>query len=115
MTDKKYLGELEQLVLMAILRLNNRAYGVEIRQLMIDSISRDVSIGALYTVLSRLEEKGLLAASVGEASAERGGRAKKYYRVTAQGQAALNNSMRMIDTLKDGLALRTSNTRAGQL
>jgi DNA-binding PadR family transcriptional regulator len=111
MSDKKYLGELEQLLLMAILRLNNRAYGVEIRQLMLDSINRDVSIGALYTVLSRLEDKGLLSTSVGGSSAERGGRAKKYYRVTAQGQTALHNSIRMIDTLKDGLALYESHPR----
>lgn len=106
MSDKRSLGELEQLVLMAILRLDNRAYGIEVRQLLLDEVSRDVSIGALYTVLNRLETKAFLVAKVGESTAERGGRAKKYYSVTAVGQQSLKAAMATIDTLRDGLALR---------
>ncbi|MGB2426433.1 MAG: PadR family transcriptional regulator [Alteromonas sp.] len=108
MMDKKYLGELEQVLLLTILRLNNRTYGVEIRQAMLDLINRDISIGALYTTLGRLESKGLVNSAMGEASPERGGRAKKYYSVSAQGQTALKNSLSGISTLSEGLSLRAA-------
>ena len=108
MMDKKYLGELEQVLLLTILRLNNRTYGVEIRQAMLDLINRDISIGALYTTLGRLESKGLVNSAMGESSPERGGRAKKYYSVSAQGQTALKSSLSGISTLSEGLSLRAA-------
>ncbi|WP_462169932.1 PadR family transcriptional regulator [Pseudoalteromonas xiamenensis] len=82
---EKYLGEFEQMVLLAIVRLKQDAYGATIRQLLAETIQRDVSIGALYTTLDRLEKKGLLTSMLGESTSERGGRAKKYFNVTADG------------------------------
>ena len=81
MGKSRFLGEFEQLVLLAILRLGEQAYGTTIRQILLDVIQRDVSIGALYTTLTRLEDKGLIRSAKGEATAERGGRAKKYFEI----------------------------------
>lgn len=102
---EKFLGEFEQMVLLAILKLQDSAYGVAIRELLINTIARDVSVGALYTTLERLEKKGLLTSSYGEAIAERGGRAKKFYVVSGQGKQALNRSKQALDTLWHGVQL----------
>ena len=102
---EKFLGEFEQFLLLAILRLNNEAYGSKIRQLIADVIDRDVSIGALYTTLERLEKKGLVQSHVGEATPERGGRAKKYFHVSAQGQRAVKKSKEALSAMYSGLAL----------
>lgn len=105
MSDKeKFLGEFEQFLLLAILRLKDNAYGSTIRQLLSDTIDRDVTIGALYTTLDRLEKKGMLTSRMGEATAERGGRAKKYFSVSAQGQQALKRSRQALDSMWQGLA-----------
>lgn len=101
----KYLGEFEQLLLLAVLQRANHAYGVEIRQTILERAERDVSIGALYTTLGRLEAKGLVTGKMGESSAERGGRAKKFYSVTAAGQSALKSSMRIISKMSEGVSL----------
>ncbi|MBT82295.1 MAG: PadR family transcriptional regulator [Alteromonadaceae bacterium] len=105
MSKEKYLGEFEQYVLLAILKLDDQAYGTTIRQLLHDSIQRDVSIGALYTTLTRMEDKGLLTSAMGEATAERGGRAKKYFQVTAEGQAAVKRSRQALQTMWQNIAL----------
>lgn len=103
---EKFLGEFEQMVLLAILKLNDQAYGVAIRELLIVSIEREVSIGALYTTLERLEKKGLLISSQGEATSERGGRAKKFYLVSGQGKQALNRSKQAFETLWQGVQFK---------
>lgn len=108
MDKEKFLGEFEQFLLLAILRLGDNAYGSTIRQLLADSISRDVTIGALYTTLERLEKKGLVESKMGEATAERGGRAKKYFKVSAQGQSALKRSKQALSNMWQGLALKGS-------
>lgn len=108
MDKEKFLGEFEQFLLLAILRLGDNAYGSTIRQLLADSISRDVTIGALYTTLERLEKKGLVESKMGEATAERGGRAKKYFKVSAQGQSALKRSKQALSNMWQGLALKVS-------
>ena len=105
MNKSKFLGEFEQFVLLAILKLNEQAYGARIRQLLADEIERDVSIGALYTTLERLEKKGMLTSQLGEASAERGGRAKKYFQVSGEGKRALNQSKSAIDRMWRDVAL----------
>ena len=87
--QQEYIGEFEELVLLAILNRGNNAYGVPIRQALEEATGRMVSIGSLYTTLSRLEEKGLVKSRVGEPTAERGGRAKRYYEVKGSGQLAL--------------------------
>lgn len=106
MSKDKFLGEFEQFVLLAILKLAEDAYGSKVRQLLSESIGRDVTIGALYTTLDRLEGKGLLQSRIGEATSERGGRAKKYFKVTAQGQSALKRSKQALHSLWKGLALK---------
>lgn len=108
---EKFLGEFEQFLLLAILRLGENAYGSTIRQLLAEAINRDVTIGALYTTLERLEKKGLVESRMGEATSERGGRAKKYFSVSAQGQSALKRSKQALASMWQGLALRDVSMR----
>jgi len=82
------IGEFEYLLLAAASRLNDEAYGAAIRQEIESSTKRPCSIGALYTTLDRLESKGLLETWMGEATAQRGGRAKRMVRVTKAGAHA---------------------------
>lgn len=103
---EKFLGEFEQMVLLAILKLKDGAYGVAIREVLIDTIEREVSVGALYTTLERLEKKGLLTSVQGESSAARGGRAKRYYTLSASGKQALNRTKQALDTLWQGVQLK---------
>ena len=88
---KDYIGEFEELVLLAILKLGADAYGVSISDAL-EEADRAVSIGALYTTLSRLEEKGLISSRIGEPTIERGGRAKKFFKVEAAGERALREA-----------------------
>ncbi len=83
------IGEFEHLVLLAILRLQDQAYGVAIRREIESRAGRSVATGAIYTLLSRLERKGLVASREGEPTPERGGRRKKYYRLQPAGERAL--------------------------
>lgn len=87
-----YIGEFEELVLLAILSLRKDAYGVKIGEAITEATGRSVSIGALYTTLTRLEEKGLISSWMGEATAERGGRAKKYFKIEAPAKLALSHA-----------------------
>jgi len=103
--QEKFLGEFEQFLLLSILKLGDNAYGSSIRQLLADTIGRDVTIGALYTTLERLDKKGLLDSHMGEATPERGGRAKKYFKVTAKGQHALTRSKRALTSMWENVAL----------
>ena len=79
------LGEFEYLVISAAAHLEGRAYGAAIREEIERTAKRSCSIGALYTTIDRLESKGLLETWTGEATAERGGRAKRMVRVTGKG------------------------------
>src|SRR5690242_10916336 len=83
------LGEFEQVVLMAILRLGDEAYAVTIRNEIARCTDREPTSGALYTTLDRLEEKGLVSVRVGDPTPQRGGRAKRYFTVTAKGVRAI--------------------------
>ena len=83
------LGEFEQIVLLAILRLDDRAYGVTIRAEIAERTDREPAPGALYTTLDRLEEKGLVTSRFGDPTPQRGGRAKRFFKVTGAGVAAL--------------------------
>jgi len=84
-----YLGEFQEIVLLAILILENRAYGVSIQAEIKNRVNRDISRGALHAALTRLEKKDFIRSRLGEATAERGGRRKRLYTVTSQGKAAL--------------------------
>ena len=99
-----YLGEFEQIVMLAILRLGETAYGMTIRKEIFEVAGRPASLGAVYTTLERLEDKGFLSTAIGETTKERAGRAKKYFRVTGLGQAALKQALRSTEAMKDGLA-----------
>jgi DNA-binding PadR family transcriptional regulator len=86
-----YIGEFEELVLLAILHQSDNAYGVTIHEALEEATNRSITIGSLYTTLSRLEEKGLVESWTGEPTAERGGRAKRHYRVKGSAQTLLKD------------------------
>ncbi len=97
------MGEFEQLVLLAILRLEDEAYGMEVRAEIEARTGRDVSYGAVYTTLDRLERKGWVAHELGAPTPERGGRAKKYFRVERAGREALRDTRRALEIMWDGV------------
>jgi PadR family transcriptional regulator PadR len=103
------LGEFEQMVLLAILRLGDDAYGVTVREEILACTGREVSPGAMYTTLGRMEDKGLLQARVGGATPERGGRAKRYLTVTSAGRTALVDAQKAYQSLLLGLNLLKTN------
>ena len=98
-----YLGELEQVVLLAVLRLGDEAYAIPILEQIEAQAGRTVARGALYTTLDRLEQKGCLRSRVGEPRAERGGRARRYFTVTPAAIRALKNSRAALLRLWRGL------------
>jgi PadR family transcriptional regulator PadR len=93
------LGRFEELVLLALVRLRENAYGVMIRREIAERTGRDVSFGAVYTTLERLERKGYVSSRVGEPTPERGGRAKRYFRIEAPGIRALNEAQDAIASM----------------
>jgi DNA-binding PadR family transcriptional regulator len=97
------MGGFEQMVLVALLRLDNRAYGMEIRREIQRRTGRDVSYGAVYTTLSRLEEKRYVSHELGEPTPERGGRARKYFRVEPAGTDALRATREALGVMWEGL------------
>jgi PadR family transcriptional regulator PadR len=99
------LGEFEQIVLLAILRLDDAAYGVSIRAEIAKRTDRSVASGAMYTTLQRLEEKGLVTSRMGDPTRERGGRAKRYYTVSAAGLKNLKRAQNAYQSLLKGLEL----------
>jgi PadR family transcriptional regulator len=101
--NDSYLGEFEELVLYAILRLDDNAYGTTIRQTVEEIGERFTSIGALYTTLDRLEQKGFISSRQGEATPERGGRAKKYFNVEGTGLRVLSEADRIRKRLAAGI------------
>lgn len=105
---KKFLGEFEELILLAILKLSDNAYGIPIAEAIEEFSGKRVSIGALYTSLARLEEKGYIRSWVGEATEERGGRAKKYYAVEGSGFEVLRDIELTRVSILDGLKTQTA-------
>src|SRR5712692_8734107 len=89
-----FLGQFEELVLIATLGLRDDAYGVKIRQRVESATGKSVSVGALYTTLDRLERKGYVKSWLADPTAERGGRAKRYFEVQATGRKALSETDR---------------------
>ena len=97
------LGEFELLVLLAVLRLNDEAYAVPVREEIEARTGRAVARGAVYMTLDRLEKKGLLLSTLSEPVAERGGRARRCYTVTRPAMTALRASRRSLLNLWSGL------------
>ncbi|MCW8108330.1 PadR family transcriptional regulator [Alteromonas ponticola] len=94
-----FLGEFEHIVMLTVLSLGDDAYGVTVRQQLRDIIGREVAIGALYATTERLEKKGLLTSTKSGASAQRGGKAKRYFKVTSQGIAELERTKQNLEKL----------------
>ncbi len=99
------LGEFEQLVMCAVLRLDEDAYGATIRRELLERAGRDVSPGAIFTTLESLEARGLVTSSYGEPTQERGGRRKRFYRLRPDGRRALAASLDTIRRMARGLEL----------
>jgi PadR family transcriptional regulator PadR len=101
--SEAYLGEFEQIVMLAILRLQDEAYAIPIREEIEAKTTRSVARGALYTALERLETKRCLRSRMSAPLAERGGRSRRYFTVTPAGLAALRASRRALQELWQGL------------
>ena len=105
MSAREYPGEFEQVVLLTVARLGEDAYGVAIRQEIEDRTGRDVGIGSVYSALDRMEEKGFVSSTVGDPTPERGGKAKRYYKLERAGVLALHRARDMFARLWEGLVL----------
>src|SRR5260370_29848867 len=92
MSKGAFLGEFEQIVLLALLRLRERAYGMRIRQEIEERTGRPVSIGAIYATLDRMQSKGYVSSWLADPTAERGGRAQPFLNIEAVGITALQHS-----------------------
>src|SRR5579864_1981541 len=111
MRHRGYFGEFELMVMLALMRLGENAYGVTICREIEEHGRREVAVGSVYATLERLEEKGFVSSELGQPTAERGGRAKKYFRVTNNGlrevrktQQALMNLWNDLPQLERGKA-----------
>jgi len=100
------LGEFEQLILLALLRLHDNAYGATIHQEVQKRTRRPISISAVYTTLDRLTEKGLVESQVGDPTPRRGGRRKKFFRLMPEGAEALSQSYHVFREMTRGLERR---------
>ena len=103
MAKREFLGGFELLVLLALIRLGDDAYVVPISEAIEHSSGREVSIGSVYITLDRLAEKGLVSSRLGEPTAERGGRAKTYFRITAKGLRDVRQAQRTLTALWKGV------------
>lgn len=94
-----FLGEFEHLVLLAVARLGGEGYGMTIRREIESRTGRAVSIGAVYTTLGRLEQKGLVGSRVGRSTPQRGGRARRHFELHRAGAIALHDSRRILTAM----------------
>jgi PadR family transcriptional regulator PadR len=97
------LGSLEYIVLLALVRLGPEAYGMTVRREIEKRVGRNLSIGAVYATLDRLEAKGFVSSTIGQPTAARGGRAKRHFRIEADGERALKASEDAIRRMSAGL------------
>ena len=105
MTKGRHLGEFEQLVLLALLRLGKEAYGMTVRRELEETARRKATLGSVYGTLDRLEEKGLVTSWRADPEPVRGGHPRRYFQVTAEGELALRRSQRMMERMWDGVEL----------
>jgi PadR family transcriptional regulator PadR len=103
MPRREFIGGFELLVLLALVRLGDEAYGVTIANAIEESSRREVAIGSVYITLGRLEGKGFVAARLGEPTAARGGRAKTYFRITAAGLREVRQARKTLINLWQGV------------
>jgi PadR family transcriptional regulator PadR len=100
---RNYLGEFEQLLLMALLQLEDEAYGARIREVIEARTGRTISPGAVYTALDRLESRGLVSSSLGDPTPQRGGKRKRFYRLEPRGAELLRRSHEALARMARGL------------
>ena len=99
MTGRSYLGEFELMILLAVIHLGEEAYGVPISRELEAQRGRDVSVGSVYAALERMEGKGLVSSSVGDPTPERGGKAKRFFRITKEGLRQVHETRRVLTRL----------------
>lgn len=99
MPERSFLGEFELMLLLAVIHLGDDAYGVPISRQLELHRKRSVSVGSVYAALERLEDKELVVSSLGEPTAERGGKAKRYFRVTKEGLRQIRETRRVLTEL----------------
>jgi len=97
--SREGLGNFELMVLLAVLRVGDDAYGVPIARELEETSGREVLLGSVYAALERLEAKRLVKSRVGEPTSERGGRAKKYFQITARGVAEARATRKILTAL----------------
>ena len=103
MAKREFLGGFELLVLLALIRIGDEAYGVPISEAIEESSGKEVAMGSVYITLERLEQKGLVSSRLGEPTAERGGRAKTYFHITAKGLREVRQARRTLMNLWQGV------------
>jgi PadR family transcriptional regulator PadR len=101
----QYLGEFEQLVLLALIRLGDEAYGMSVRRELQETAGRDVTFGTVYGTLDRLVEKGYVASWSADPEPVRGGRSRRYFRIEPAGEIALGRAREMMDRMWDGVGV----------
>ncbi len=97
--ERAYLGEFELMILLAVISLGEEAYGVPISRAIEKHRGRETALGSVYAALERLESKGLVASSLGDPTPERGGKAKRFFRVTRQGLRQVHETRRVLTRL----------------
>ena len=103
MARRAYLGEFELMVLLVLMRVGEEAYGVPIARELEARTGRETALGSVYAALERMETKGLVSSWLGDATAARGGRAKRYFRITVEGLAEVRDTQRALVGLWNGL------------
>jgi len=103
MAKGNHLGDFEQLVMLAVMRLGPGAYGMTVRREIEANSGRHVSLGAIYSTLDRLEDKGFVSSALGETTAERRGRAKRFFKVQPPGVRALQDALAALDRMRIGI------------
>jgi len=101
--SREGIGNFELMVMLAVLRVGDEAYGVPIGDELSETTGREVALASVYAALERLTAKGLVACALGESTPERGGRAKKYFRVTTKGLREVRSTQRTLVKLWKGL------------
>lgn len=103
MHRRSYFGEFELMVMLALMRLGDEAYGVPICKEIEQQTGREVLVGSVYSALERLQEKGFVSSELGEPTAERGGRAKKFFHATSEGIREVRDTQRALRSLSQGI------------
>jgi len=111
MAKSGYLGEFEQIVLLAVLRLGDNSYGVPIRREIESRTGRLLTVGALYSTLERLESKGYVTSYYGDPTPERGGRSRRYFKMKPLGLRVLRESREELAAMWEGLESQVTHGR----